>query len=81
MPRGNEHILFSIYERLAGHFVLKFKTIRFLWEKDRCAVLRCNDGCLFPEKYTVKDHISNTKQVHVQCILLMSLRRPIILLI
>ena len=44
-------------------------------------MLRCNDGCLFPEKYTVKDHISNTKQVHVQCILLMSLRRPIILLI
>ena len=33
MPRGNEHILFSIYERLAGLFVLKFKTIRFLWEK------------------------------------------------
>ena len=33
MPRGNEHILFSIYERLAVHFVLKFKTIRFLWEK------------------------------------------------
>ena len=32
-PGGNEHILFSIYERLAGHFVLKFKTIRFLWEK------------------------------------------------
>ena len=29
----------------------------------------------------MKDHISNTKQVHVQCILLMSLRRPIILLI
>ena len=26
MPRGNEHILFSIYERLAGHFVLKLKT-------------------------------------------------------
>ena len=22
----------------------------------------CNNDCLFPEKYTVKDHISNTKQ-------------------
>ena len=21
----------------------------------------CNNDCLFPEKYTVKDHISNTK--------------------
>ena len=22
----------------------------------------CNNDCLFPEKYTVKDHISNTKK-------------------
>ena len=30
-------------------------------EKDPCAVFRCNNDRLFPEKYTVKDHISNTK--------------------
>ena len=26
-----------------------------------CAVFGCNNDRLFPEKYTVKDHISNTK--------------------
>ena len=30
-------------------------------KKDPCAVFGCNDGRLFPEKYAVKDHISNTK--------------------
>ena len=25
-------------------------------------VFGCNNDCLFPKKYTVKDHISNTKQ-------------------
>ena len=30
-------------------------------KKDPCAVFRCNNDRLFPEKYTVKDHISNTK--------------------
>ena len=31
-------------------------------KKDPCAVFGCNNDRLFPEKYTVKDHISNTKQ-------------------
>ena len=30
-------------------------------KKDPCAVFACNNDRLFPEKYTVKDHISNTK--------------------
>ena len=30
-------------------------------KKDPCAVFGCNNDRLFPEKYTVKDHISNTK--------------------
>ena len=30
-------------------------------DKDPCAVFWCNNDRLFPEKYTVKDHISNTK--------------------
>ena len=29
--------------------------------KDPCAVFECNNDRLFLEKYTVKDHISNTK--------------------
>ena len=30
-------------------------------KKDPCAVFGCNSARLFAEKYTVKDHISNTK--------------------
>ena len=30
-------------------------------KKDRCAALGCNNDGLFAKKYTVKDHISNTK--------------------
>ena len=30
-------------------------------KKDTCAVFWCNNDRLFPEKYTEKDHISNTK--------------------
>ena len=30
-------------------------------KKDPCAVFGCNNDRLFPEKYTVKDHISKTK--------------------
>ena len=30
-------------------------------KKDPCAVFGCNNDRLFPEKYTVKDHISNSK--------------------
>ena len=30
-------------------------------KKDPCAVFGCNNDLLFPEKYAVKDHISNTK--------------------
>ena len=29
--------------------------------KDPCAVFGCNNDRLFPEKYTMKDHISTTK--------------------
>ena len=32
-------------------------------KKILCAVFGCNNDCLFPEKYTVKNHISNTKRV------------------
>ena len=34
-------------------------------KKDPCAVFWCNNDRLFPEKYTVKDHISNTKLVEL----------------
>ena len=30
-------------------------------KKDPCALFGCNNDRLFLEKYTVKDHISNTK--------------------
>ena len=30
-------------------------------KRDPCAVFGCNNHRLFAEKYTVKDHISNTK--------------------
>ena len=30
-------------------------------KKDPCAVVGCYNDRLFPEKYTVKDHISNSK--------------------
>ena len=30
-------------------------------KKDPCAVFGCNHDHLFPEKYTVKDHISNAE--------------------
>ena len=30
-------------------------------KKDPCAVFGCNNDRLFPDIYTVKDHISNTK--------------------
>ena len=30
-------------------------------KKDPCAVFGCNNDRPFPEKYTVEDHISNTK--------------------
>ena len=30
-------------------------------KKDPCAVFGCSNDRLFPAKYTVKDHISNTK--------------------
>ena len=47
-------------------------------KKDRCTVLGCNNDGLFPKKYTVKDHFSNTKRV--QWILLKPPGHPIILL-
>ena len=30
-------------------------------KRDSCAVFGCNNDRLFPEKYSVKDHNSNTK--------------------
>ena len=30
-------------------------------KKKPCVVFGCNNDRLFPEKFTVKDHISNTK--------------------
>ena len=32
-----------------------------IWKQDPCAMFGCNNDPLFPEKYVVKDHISNTK--------------------
>ena len=55
--------IFSLYFRaLFGTVVRKV----FLQEdcngkKDPCAVFEYNNDRLFPEKYTMKDHISNTK--------------------
>ena len=64
MPRRHEGIPFSIYERHSGQLFLKFSQNEIVMEtKDRCAVLGCNNDHLFPEKYKVKDHISNTKRV------------------
>ena len=50
MPRGHEHISFVFSS-----------AFRDIWEKYPCAVFGCNNDRLFPEKYTVKDHVSNTK--------------------
>ena len=62
MPRGHEHISFVFYERFSGHFFSKFCQNKIVMgKKDRCAVFGCNHDRLFPEKCTVKDHISNTK--------------------
>ena len=41
--------------------LFKFKTNIEGKGKDPCAVFECNNDRLFLEKYTVKDHISNTK--------------------
>ena len=54
---------FRLYFRaLFGTFFLKvFLEQDSNGTKDPCAVFGCINDSLFPEKYTVKDHISNTK--------------------
>ena len=54
---------FRLYFRaLFGTFLLKvFLEYDSNGKKDPCAVFGFNNDRLFPEKYTVKDHISNTK--------------------
>ena len=45
----------SIYARFSGQFFFKSSYKRIVMgQKDRCAVLGCNNDRLFPEKYTVK---------------------------
>ena len=89
MPReALEHIpiyWLSINVRLSGHFLLKFSYSMnnkiVMGKKDRCAVFGCNNDRLFPEKYTVKDHISNTKSARkYKRNVLMPPGHPIILL-
>ena len=67
MPRGHEHIpiySLSINARLSGHFFLTFSQNKIVMgKKCLCAVFGCNNDRLIPEKYTVKDHISDTKRV------------------
>ena len=61
MPRGHEHISF-VFRALFGTFFRKV-LLEFDCDgkKDPCAAFGCNNDRLFPEKYTVKDHIPNTK--------------------
>ena len=63
MHSGHEHIslvfsniFWDLFEKFSQHKIVNGK-------KDPCAMFGCNTGNvhLFPEKYTVKDHISNTK--------------------
>ena len=50
------------FERFWGHFFAKFSQNQIVMgKKDPCAAFGCNNDRLFPEKYTVKDHIPNTK--------------------
>ena len=41
-------------------------------KKDTCAVFWCNNDRLFPDKYTKKDHISNTKLEKLKAIIIIS---------
>ena len=50
------------FQALFGTFFLKvFLEQDCYGKKDPCAVFGCKNDRLFPEKYTVKDHISNIK--------------------
>ena len=50
------------FRALFGTFFLKvFLEQDSNGKKDPCAVVGCYNDRLFPEKYTVKDHISNSK--------------------
>ena len=61
MPRGQS--TFRLYLRaFFGAFFLKvLLEYDCNGKKDPCAVFGCNNDRLFPEKYLVKDHLSNTK--------------------
>ena len=54
---------FRLYFRaLFGIFFLQvFLEQNCNGKKDPCAVFACVNDRLFPEKYTMKDHITNTK--------------------
>ena len=60
MPRGHKHISFVFSCPFRVIFSKSVLRIR-LGNKDPCALIGCNNDRLFPEKCTVKDHISNTK--------------------
>ena len=61
MPRGHDHISFVFSSAFRDIFRTVFLEKDCNGKKDPCAVFGCNNDRLFPEKYTVKDHISNTK--------------------
>ena len=61
MPRGHDHISFVFSSAFRDIFRTVFLEKDCNGKKDPCAVFGCNNDGLFPEQYTVKDHISNTK--------------------
>ena len=56
MPRGHEHDPISVFTRaFRANCSLSFPRKKIvIGRKDRCAVFRCSNDRLFPEKYTVK---------------------------
>ena len=65
MPRGHEHIPFSIYKHFLGHFSVKFSYNKIVIKKIVVlSMFGSNNDHFFPRNnYTVKDHIFNTKRV------------------
>ena len=54
MPRGHE-LASVIMRAFRTNFSLSFPKKKIVMgKKDRCAVFRCNDGRLFPKKYSLK---------------------------
>ena len=60
-PGGHEHISFVFSSAFRDIFLKVFLEQNCNGKKDPCAIFGCNNDRLFPEKYAVKDHISNTK--------------------